>query len=121
MIYLNIEQLNANLRLGRTAEQWLGYKNEEDYTILKWISLEREPSGKYSVVYIESFDEGSDEFIDIYEFLTLDPDMPFGVVNTFSSIDDALAFSVKEYGALKDKFVSSGMIQEEYLSYLNMK
>jgi len=49
----------------------------------------------------------------------VDPDEPFGVINTFSSISDALAFASLTYNATEDKYVSSGMIQEEYRVYLN--
>jgi len=121
MIYLQNEQLRTNLSLGRTVEQWLGYKQEDDYIVLRWISIEKESSDEYSVAYIESFDEGSEDFLDIYEFSTLDPDEPLGIVTTFSTIDEAISFSLDEYGAKMDNFVSAGMIEAEYLNYLNNK
>ncbi|PTS93380.1 hypothetical protein DBR11_25390 [Pedobacter sp. HMWF019] len=120
MKYLDIEQLKTNLSLGKTVEQWLGHKHEEDYTVLKWLSIKKERNAEFNVAYIESFDEGSDDFIDIYEFSTLDPDELLGVINTFSTKDEALDFSVNEYGASMGKFVSQGMIQEEYALYLNL-
>ena len=119
MKHLDIEQLNANLSLGKTVEQWLGHQHEGNYTILKWLSIKKERNDEFSVAYIESFDEGSNDFLDIYEFSTLDPDEPQGVINIFSTKDEALDFSVNEYGASMGKFVSQGMIQEEYALYLN--
>lgn len=121
MVYLQNEQLRTNLRLGRTVEQWLGYKQEDDYIVLRWISIEKESSDEYSVAYIESFDEGSEDFLDIYEFSTLEPDEPLGIVTTFSTIDEAISFSLDEYSAKMDRFVSAGMMQEEYRTYLNEK
>lgn len=121
MIYLQNEQLRTNLSLCRIIEQWLGYKQEDDYILLRWISIEKESSASYSVAYIESFDEGSDDFVDIYEFSTLDPDEALGIVTTFSTVDEAINFSLNEYGAKMDRFVSAGMIQEEYRTYLNEK
>lgn len=121
MIYLKNEQLRTNLSLGKIVEQWLGYKQEDDYIILRWISLEKENSGEFSVAYIESFDEGSEDFIDVYEFSTLDPDEPLGIINTFSTLDEAINFSLGEYGAEIDNFINAGMIQEEYRTYLNRK
>ncbi|RQO64362.1 hypothetical protein DBR43_33050 [Pedobacter sp. KBW06] len=121
MVYLQNEQLKTNLSLGRTVEQWLGYKQEDDYIVLRWISIEKESSDEYSVAYIESFDEGREDFLDIYEFSTLDPDEPLGIVTTFSTVDEAISFSLDEYGAKIDSFVSAGMIQDEYLNYLNNK
>ena len=121
MVYLQNEQLRTNLSLGKTVEQWLGYKQEDDYIVLRWISIEKESNDEYSVAYIESFDEGSEDFLDIYEFSTLDPDEPFGIVTTFSTADEAISFSLDEYGAKIDMFVNVGMIQEEYRTYLNEK
>lgn len=121
MIYLQNEQLKTNLSLGRTVEQWLGYKQEDGYVVLRWISIEKESSDEYSLAYMESFDEGNEDFLDIYSFSTLDPDEPLGIVNTFSTIDEVISFSLDEYGAKIDKYVSTGMIQEEYRIYLNKK
>ena len=116
--YLNIEQLNANIRLGKSVEQWLGYTVEKDYTILKWLRIDKEKSGQYSVAYIECFDDGDENFIDIYEFSTIDPDELYGTINTFDSVEEVLHFAFDTYDALSDKFVSAGMIQEEYRDYL---
>lgn len=121
MNYLNLEQLKSILIVGKAIEQWLGYSNEEDYIILKWIRIDPEKGGHFTVSYFESFDEGNIDFVDIYEFSTLDPDVPFGISNTFSTIEEAINFSIKEYNAALDKFVSAGMIQEEYIIYLNSK
>ncbi|MEJ7557060.1 MAG: hypothetical protein WKF66_02055 [Pedobacter sp.] len=104
--------------MGKTVEQWLGYKKYKDYTLLRWIRIEMEKNQEYTVAYIESFDEGNIDFIDIYEFGTLDPDEPAGVLTTFSNQSEAINFSIREYGAKLDKFVSEGMIQEEYSIYL---
>lgn len=115
--YLNEDQLKTNLRLGRTVEQWLGASREEDYVILKWISIQKEGDQGYSVTYIESIDEGGEDFLDIYEFSAVDPDEPFVRTSTFSSIDDATKYAAHSYSASNIKYVSGGMIQEEYKDY----
>jgi len=117
--YLTEEQLKFNIGYGRAVEQWLGFEEEQESTILKWLRIDKERNEMFSVTYFESFDEGSHEFLDMYEFSMVDPDEPFGVINTFSSISDALTFASLAYNAAEDKFVSSGMIQEEYRVYLN--
>ncbi len=119
MKYLQIDQLKTNLSLGKIVEQWIGHIIEKDYTVLKWIRIEKENDGEFSVVYIECFDEGDEDFVDIYDFSEIDPDVPYGVTNTFITIDRAIEFSIREYGAFINKFVNSGMIQDEYLAYLN--
>lgn len=57
----------------------------------------------------------------MYEFTIVDPDEPYGVINTFSSIDEAINFCVGEYRASEQKFEVGGMIQKKYLSYLKSK
>lgn len=120
MKYLDFEQVKTNLSLGKSIEQWLGFEKKDDYVVLKWISIIREKAGKYSTVYIECFDEGNEDFLDIYEFSMIDPDEPYGVINEFQNYDEAIEFAIVEYGASKERFVNSGMIQEEYLNYMNM-
>ena len=116
--YLNEEQLKTNLSLGKVVEQWLGSKKEEDYVTLRWLSIEKERNGNYTVAFIECFDDRNSEFTDIYEFSSLDPDEPEGVLNTFVTADDALNFATSNYSASNSKYVSLGMIQEEYKKYL---
>jgi hypothetical protein len=71
------------------------------------------------VAYIECFDEGNENFLDIYQFSSLNPDEPDGVLNKFDNSDDALNFSANAYGASNEKYVSDGIIQEEYSDYLH--
>jgi hypothetical protein len=119
--YLSQEQLIGNLRLGKSAEQWLSYVAINDFFVLKWLSIDREKTGGYSIAYFEVFDEGDSGFVDIYEFSTVEPDDIGGVINSFSTVDEALQFTVVNYSASLSKFVSAGMIQEEYLKYLGSK
>jgi len=114
--YLKDDQIRARLRLGKSVEQWLGVVQETDYTILKWLSIDKESDESFSVTYFESFDEGNEDFLDIYAFSLVDPDEPFGVINTFYSIADALEFAEVIYKASPNKYISAGVIQEEYRS-----
>jgi len=117
--YLDEDEIQSRLRLGKSLEQWLGVVQETDYTILKWLSIDKESDASFSVVYFESFDEGSEDFLDIYAFSLVDPDELFGVIHTFSSIADALEFAESTYKASPNKYISAGMIQEEYRDYIN--
>ncbi len=119
--YLKEEQLKSSLRLGKAVEQWLTFTKEQDYVILKWLRIDKEKNDSYTVAYFESFDEGNFDFLDIYEFSLLNPDEPFGVINTFNSVEDALIFSKSTYDASNEQYVTSGMIQEEYRNYLSKR
>lgn len=117
--YLADDQIRARLRLGKSVEQWLGVVKVTDYTILRWLSIDKESDESFSVAYFESFDEGNEDFLDIYAFSLVDPDEPFGVINTFSSIAEALEFAELTYKTFPNKYTAAGMIQEEYRDYIN--
>ncbi|MEN0056404.1 MAG: hypothetical protein AAGC65_22180 [Mucilaginibacter sp.] len=117
--YLTEEQLRSNLKLGKSVEQWLTYEKRDDYTVLKWLRIDNEKSLQFSVSYFESFDEGDENFLDIYEFSLLDPDELFGVINTFDSVEEVLSFVEVKYSALINRFVPAGGIQDEYQRYVN--
>ena len=116
--YLTREQLKSNLLLGFAVEQWLSHYREDDYTIIRWLRIDKENDQNYTVAYFECFDEGNEDFLDIYEFSLLNPDEPYGVLTQFNNSDDALSFSTTAYEASNGKYVSTGMIQEEYQDYL---
>lgn len=86
MKYLDQEQLLTNLKLGKSVEQWLGAKKERGYVKLNWIRIDKEKGGEYTVAFIEVFDHGNEDFLDIYAFTPISPDEPFGVIKTFRSI-----------------------------------
>lgn len=119
-MYLSSEQLKAALSLGKTVEQWLNIVHEEDYDVLRWLSIEKEKNGQYSVSYFEVFDEGNEDFLDVYEFSYLDPDVPC-IIDYFDNYKQALTHCIEHYHCQENKFVNAGMIQEEYSNYLKTK
>lgn len=118
--YLTKEQLRAKLSLGKAVEQWLGHYESDGETILKWVRIYSEKE-EYNVLYIECYDQGSVDNLDISDFTVVDPDEPYGLLDTFYTLDEAVDFSLNKYGAVIDRFVNDGMIEEEYLNYLNNK
>jgi len=120
-MYLNEDQVKSRLKLGKPVEQWLGIREEVEYTVLKWLRIDKERNNTFTVAYFECFDEGNEDFTDVYEFSMLDTDEPFGLLKEFDSVNEALTFSIDTYQASFVKFVSGGMIQDDYLGYLNYK
>ncbi len=116
--YLLKEQAFQQLIAGRAIEQWLGHLNYEDYRIIKWLRIDREETSEYSVTYFEVFDEGSNDFLDIYEFSPLDPDKYYGEISTFNTKEMALDYSINYYKADVEKFVGNGLIQDVYADFL---
>ncbi|MDR6735219.1 hypothetical protein [Sphingobacterium sp. 2149] len=71
------------------------------------------------MAYFKSFDEGNEDFLDIYAFSLVDPDEPFGVIHTLSSVADAVEFADATYKVSPNKYIAAGVIQEEYRYYIN--
>jgi GH15 family glucan-1,4-alpha-glucosidase len=120
MRYLMYEQIRANLSLGKAVEQWLLPKQFDNYTALRWVTIEKNRDSTYTARYAECFDDGDENFTDVYAFSFLNPDEP-EVVNNFDSIDEALQFASDTYSTRSDKFVTAGMIQDEYKDYLKSR
>ncbi|GAA4354320.1 hypothetical protein GCM10023185_16000 [Hymenobacter saemangeumensis] len=118
-LYLSRLELQARLHLGKEAEQWLGHTEADGYTAIQWLYLAQEDRHRYSVTYMESFDEGDEEWQQVPEFSLLDPDAEESIA--FDSVEEAVAYAVQTYGASPDRFVPGGMLTEEYARYWQSK
>jgi len=120
MRYLVYEQLGANLSIGKSIEQWLPPDIHPNYIVLRMLTISKERNSTYATSYVEYFDEGNEKFTDVYAFTFLNPDEP-ELLNNFNSVDEALQFVLASYNATPDKFVTQGMIQDEYKDYLKTR
>lgn len=114
------EQLRDNLSLGRSVEQWLGPAIFPDYVTLRTLTISKERDSTYTTSYVEYFDDGHEDFTDIDAFSYLHPDEP-ELLNNFDTVDEALQFVLTSYNATPDKFVNTGMLQDEYRDYLKTR
>jgi len=120
MRYLVYEQLRTNLSIGKPVEQWLSPRVHPNYVELRALTILKERDGTYTTSYVGYFDDGDESFTDIYAFSYPDPDDP-EVIKSFDSIDEALHFAMANYNASPDKFVNSGLLQDEYKDYLKTR
>lgn len=122
-MYIGTEQLTTLLHVGKGIEQWIGtyYNQEHDYTGIKWLSIQKGKENEYNIVHFDVFDDGDEEFSDIGGFTAVDPDFTYGKLDTFETAEEALSFAQENYGCKLDKFVSFGMIQNEYDKYLKTR
>jgi hypothetical protein len=116
--YLSPLELTARVRLDKEVHQWLGHSEEADYTVLRWLYLNKDKQ-QYTVSYVESFDEGSEEWTDVTEFSYLDPDEV--IEHSFASVEEAVEFAVQTYAASTERFLPGGMLYTEYLAYWRSK
>jgi hypothetical protein len=120
MKYLTAEQLQAALSSQKAIGQWLPSTLLKNYSILRWLRIDKINGPRYILQYIECFDEGNNNFIDVYDFSPINPDIPLKQ-DSFRSIENALNFAEEKYNAALNRFLLGGLIQEEYRNYLNSK
>lgn len=116
--YVDQSLLVARLRAGRSLEQWLGTRIVESEVVIHWLQLNREPDGQYSITRFEVYDEGNEELHDVHEFSPVGVDEPYGATTLFESPEETLAAAQDRFGAKPDRFVSKGIVQDEYADYV---
>ena len=107
-------QALAALDRGSPIEQLLAQPGTEP-TVIEWLRLSPQSTG-VNLVHHRVQDVGEADFVDLYEFPPVDADVEHGegtVLATFSGSAEALAASV-EHGARADRWVTAGMVQDEY-------
>jgi len=119
--HLSEIQAKTRLNLGKSVAQFLGYWDEPNYTVLKWLTISSGDEG-YAVTHHEVFDEGSEDELGIGEFSRLDPEnLPYGVADEFDTVEEALAFATVTYSASVQQYVTESMIDMEYADYLKRR
>jgi len=114
--YLDEQEVNTYLNLGRAVEVFLGRINE-DKEVISYLTLSKTKEDKINVTYIEHYDEGSLEFLDLYAFSYVDPDMNCEA-NHFDSTEIAIKYIQERFQLNKIHFVNEGIIQDEYAELL---
>jgi len=118
MKYLSESQTKSQLAAGRAVEQMLGHENHADYRILHWLRIEPERNGSYSVALFDVFDDGTPDYLDIYSFEPVDPDLAHGKIDSGKTMEQALDYCLQNYGAKANGWVGQGMIQDVYAELL---
>lgn len=113
--HLSDDQVGAALRRGVSVEQLLGATPAHDQGTVAWLTLST--SGTRVILRLHQVsDEGSDEFVDVYEFTPIDEaeDMGEGrVIETYADVRSALDAAIA-HGAKSGQWVNAGVIQGEY-------
>lgn len=116
MRHLTHSQIQSALSRGRHVEQLLSPTAINGVTALRWIDLHLS-NDQFAIVLYEVFDDGSEDYLDIYSFAPVNPDDD-PTPHSFDSLDDALTFAESSYAASRDRYVNQAVIQDEYADYL---
>ncbi len=124
--HLTPGEAEAALRRGASIQQFLGFADLEDGRDTFWY-LEISPRRDEIAVYAQHvFDEGHETFGDVGEFSPVKEWDPFDElvlpddftrdpsVTVFSTAGEALAHTLIQLGARPDRWVNSGLIDDEY-------
>ncbi|MCG3042001.1 hypothetical protein ACLIYM_28275 [Streptomyces fenghuangensis] len=118
MRYLTDSFAVGALRRGQGIEQFLGPVGSGDAPAVSWVSVE--PTRRGFVVMLHTVeDTGGEDFCDLLEFPPLDPDEEFG--REIAVVDDppsAMAVAEDRTGALRGRWVNTGMAGDEYRDYV---
>lgn len=109
---LTEQEVGIYLNQGKTIEVFLG-KISDDNEIISWIDLQKDKDNLVAVTYYEVYDEGNIDWLDLYAFSFVDPDMDFET-NEFESTEKAIKYIKEKYRLTEPKFLLRAGIQEEY-------
>jgi hypothetical protein len=109
---LTPQEIEPLLNARKTIEVFLGRINE-DNEIISWIDLQKNKKNFVEVTYYEVYDEGSLEWLDLYAFSFVDPDMEFET-EQFEKVEDAIVFIKEKYLLSEPEFLLRGGIQAKY-------
>lgn len=116
MRHLTESNLQSALQQGRSVEQFISPSRINAATILRWLEL-RGTDHRFTLTLYEVFDDGSEDYLDIYSFEQASPDE--GPVRyCFSTLEEALAFAESSYSAPRNRYVNQAVLQDEYADFL---
>jgi len=112
--YLTTREATFAINRNKDIEIFIGGFIFENKKCIRWASFSLEKNYIVGKIW-ESFDEGSENFLDIYCFSPVleEYDKPVETVR-----GTTLTEVVKEMKLTEDKFVNSGVVQDEYADYL---
>jgi hypothetical protein len=112
--YLTTQEADSALRRGKSVEIFLGGFEFKGDRYIRWASFTVSGDVVTGNMW-EALDQGSEDYVDVYTFESPsgEYDEPVKVVTSKNIEGAANHLGIKELN-----FVNSGVVQDEYLSYL---
>ena len=118
--YLTSSEAEAAMNRGKSVECFLGFCQRDSKPGIKWFSARAGGNGIRVSVY-ETADLGNEDFIDIYEFGPLNPDLeledPDEIIDFFSFAEFSSEIE-KKFSGSTSRLVNEFIIQDEYADYI---
>jgi hypothetical protein len=118
--HLSEHQALMALRRGASIEQMLTESLSQ--RALRWCSARRS-GARFALTLHHVHDDGDDDFLDVYEFETVDDKEEVGEGRLVGEYSDAASVlkAAGAIGARADRWVNAGVIQDEYASLRQAK
>ena len=116
MRHLPATDIQSTLRRGKSVEQFMG-RSPANPNYIRHIEL-RPSSDLVEVWVYDVEDQGSEEWLDLYDFNELEKgeaDLPAAA---FEDADAAIAHAQEALSANPSRWVNLGIAQSEYLDYI---
>lgn len=112
--HLTEQQTCAALRRRASVEQMLS--TDVQAGSFRWLEV-RPTAESYALRLHETLDDGSVDYVDVYEFRSVDEEDEYGdgvLYGEFVEVSEVLE-AAAAHGAKPDRWVNAGVIQDEYL------
>ena len=114
--HLTQSQIESALKRNKSVECFLGATAEGQ---ISWLSLT--PNfGAYELWRFDAFDDGSEDYLDVYSFEMVEPDF-LDPLRVFDGVSEALAYAEENHSADKSRWVNEALVQDEYADLLASK
>ena len=111
--HLTITEANLAIKRNKDVEIFIDGFVFKTKKCIRWASFRMEENYVVGNIW-ESFDDGSEDFLDIYSFSPLTEEWePVQTVKGTTLIEVVIKMELP-----KDKFVNAGVVQDEYADYL---
>ena len=119
--YLLVDEIASALRRGKAVECFLGPCRAGDDLGIRWLSLREAPGGEVCACVFESRDEGSPDFLDVYEFSPLRVELELGEPEErmmFPNLSECLASISERWPEAPARMVNQDVVQDEYADFI---
>lgn len=121
--YLSRNEVESALRRGKTVECFLGPCARGGVAGIRHASVAL-INGRVELSLFETADRGSAEFLDLYEFGSLDVSLALGdadEVNVFETLEECLVAMETRWLGSATRLVNQGILQDEYRDYITRR
>ena len=118
--YLTLEEAESSLNRGKSIECFLGACDRNGKPGVRWLSASRRRKEIHLSIF-ESADIGSDEFLDLYAFGPLDPELEKDEPDeklVFENFGKFLSEIEARFPTSTSRLVNDGIIQDEYADFI---